>query len=280
MTTQAADEIAKAREAIAGADALLIAAGAGMGVDSGLPDFRGPEGFWRAYPAAKLLGLTFEELANPNWFERDPQLAWGFYGHRRNLYRATKPHEGFAILLNWAMQKEFFVFTSNVDGHFQAAGFPEDRIVECHGSIRFLQCAQPCCHGIWPDDRAMIVDETTLRCAAPLPLCSRCHSVARPNVLMFNDGRFLYERHDEQADRYADFLRGLAGQRVAIIECGAGKAVPTVRMMSERLAAASEAATLIRINPREASVPNGHVSLALGALDALRLLESPGAVRD
>ena len=93
------------------ADGLLITAGAGMGVDSGLPDFRGPEGFWRAYPAAKLLGLRFEELANPQWFDRDPHLAWGFYGHRPNLYRATKPHEGYELLLNWARQKEFFVFT-------------------------------------------------------------------------------------------------------------------------------------------------------------------------
>src|SRR5690348_10067591 len=77
----------QAARAIADADAMLIAAGAGMGVDSGLPDFRGPEGFWRAYPAFAALGLRFEEVANPSWFRRDPALAWGFYGHRLNLYR-------------------------------------------------------------------------------------------------------------------------------------------------------------------------------------------------
>jgi NAD-dependent SIR2 family protein deacetylase len=62
----------KAEELLERADAILITAGAGMGVDSGLPDFRGSEGFWRAYPQVKELGLRFEDLANPEWFERDP----------------------------------------------------------------------------------------------------------------------------------------------------------------------------------------------------------------
>src|SRR6187402_2067468 len=79
MTTYATLDanLAAAAEAIRQADALLIGAGAGMGVDSGLPDFRGPEGFWKAYPPYRALGLRFEELASPHWFERDPPLAWG-----------------------------------------------------------------------------------------------------------------------------------------------------------------------------------------------------------
>jgi hypothetical protein len=65
-----------AAELLSQADGLIIAAGAGMGVDSGLPDFRGNAGFWNGYPA----------------------LAWGFYGHRLQLYRDTAPHPGFSIL--------------------------------------------------------------------------------------------------------------------------------------------------------------------------------------
>ena len=63
-----------------------------MGVDSGLPDFRGDQSSWRAYPPYKKLGLNFIEMANPEWFSRDPRLGWGFYGHRLNLYRTTSPH--------------------------------------------------------------------------------------------------------------------------------------------------------------------------------------------
>src|ERR1700693_1271027 len=62
------------------ADGLLITAGAGMGVDSGLPDFRGAEGFWRAYPALKHHRMSFEDMANPASFSKMPTLAWGFYG--------------------------------------------------------------------------------------------------------------------------------------------------------------------------------------------------------
>ena len=77
----------KAAEIILQADCIVIAAGAGMGVDSGLPDFRGTEGFWRAYPALRAAGLDFISVASPRTFRDDPTLAWGFYGHRLALYR-------------------------------------------------------------------------------------------------------------------------------------------------------------------------------------------------
>ncbi|MCX6553710.1 MAG: NAD-dependent protein deacetylase, partial [Candidatus Aminicenantes bacterium] len=119
------DGIRQAADIIAAAEALLICAGAGIGVDSGLPDFRGAEGFWNAYPPYRKLNLDFYDLANPEWFSTDSELAWGFYGHRLNLYRRTIPHPGFGLLLKWAMAKSggYFVFTSNVDGQFQKAGF-------------------------------------------------------------------------------------------------------------------------------------------------------------
>src|SRR5262249_5999176 len=90
------DKVRLAAEFIHTADALLITAGAGIGVDSGLPDFRGTQGFWRAYPVIARLGLSFAEMANPAWFRKDPRLAWAFYGHRLNLYRSTLPHNGFS----------------------------------------------------------------------------------------------------------------------------------------------------------------------------------------
>ena len=96
------ESINKAAIQIKNADAILITAGAGIGVDSGLPDFRGNKGFWKAYPPIAKLGISFSEMANPMWFERNPKLAWAFYGHRLNLYRKTTPHKGFELMLNWA----------------------------------------------------------------------------------------------------------------------------------------------------------------------------------
>ena len=96
------------------------------------------------------LGLDFVSLANPRWFAEDPTLAWGFYGHRLDLYRRTRPHAGFAILRAWSsrMRRGGFVFTSNVDGHFQRSGFPEEQVAEVHGSFDGMQCTGDCDIGI------------------------------------------------------------------------------------------------------------------------------------
>lgn len=273
--TETAD-LRRGADALAAADALLITAGAGLGVDSGLPDFRGDQGFWKAYPPYARLGLSFVELADPVHFAQDPPLAWGFYGHRRNLYRATPPHAGFAILRRWAehMPRGYFVFTSNVDGHFQKAGFDPDRIVECHGAIDFLQCTARCGAGIVPaGPEPVAVDEATMRADEPLPACPRCGALARPNILMFGDWSWEPDRTSAQEARLRRWLKTLAAARVVVVECGAGTSIPTVRAFSERIANA-DGGMLIRINPREPDVPAGHVGLARGSLDALQALDA------
>ena len=140
-----------AADLISQADALIVAAGAGMGVDSGLPDFRGKEGFWKAYPALGRENVDFYRIANPTSFDEQPRRAWGFYGHRLKLYRETQPHAGFGILKRWgeSMPMGYRVFTSNVDGQFQKAGFSADQIHECHGSIHHLQCSEDCIGDVW-----------------------------------------------------------------------------------------------------------------------------------
>src|SRR5690606_21109669 len=156
---------------LAEAEALVVTAGAGMGVDSGLPDFRGKEGFWNAYPQFRRLGLNFSELARPIWFERDPRSAWGFYGHRLNLYIKTQPHSGFGLLLSFMdhCPRGGFVFTSNVDGQFQRAGFSGDRIVECHGSIHRLQRIDDQWFPTWDGSGIDVrVDEVTMRAVGDL----------------------------------------------------------------------------------------------------------------
>ena len=269
------DGLERAALAIARADALLIGAGAGMGVDSGLPDFRGPEGFWRAYPAYAELGLRFEEMASPDHFATDPSLGWGFYGHRTNLYRRTRPHEGFAILGRWADRMEHggFVYTSNVDDHFRKAGFDPDRVVECHGSIERWQCLADCGAGIFPADPAEIpVDPSTFRAGQPLPRCPGCGSLARPNILMFGDWGWDSRRTREQGARMERWLLDLDLGSLVVVELGAGLAIPTVRRFCEGMASNAEP-TLIRINARESEVPAGQVGVAMGARDALRAID-------
>ena len=164
----------------------------------------------------------------------------------------------------------YFVFTSNVDGHFQKAGFDADRIVECHGSLEHLQCMRYCTQEIWAAPREPVnIDETTFRAREPLPSCPRCGGLARPNVLMFGDSEWLEHRTEEQHGRYSAWRKAIRGIQLVVIEIGAGSAVPTVRIECE-----GADGTLIRINPREAGISERGISLAAGAQAALQRIKS------
>jgi NAD-dependent SIR2 family protein deacetylase len=264
-------KLTRAAQWIREADGLLITAGAGMGVDSGLPDFRGQEGLWRAYPALKQANLRFEQIASPEAMRYLPSLWWGFYGHRLKLYRETQPHEGFRILQRWAsgMEHGSFVFTSNVDGHFQKAGFSEARIVECHGSIHHLQCAENCGGLVWrADDFVPEVDEVACQLVSAAPRCPHCGGMARPNILMFNDGGWDESRTENQLWRLQEWHLKLS--KLVVVELGAGQAIPTVRRFSERFPP-----RVIRINPRDFSIaPYIGVGIAGGALEILQEIDA------
>ena len=269
MTDSLDPSIEQAAQWISDADALLIGAGAGMGVDSGLPDFRGDQGFWKAYPPFK--GRSFSSMSNPIWFHRDPEQAWGLFGHRLNLYRSTNPHPGFELLLNWANARhaDYFVFTSNVDGHFQRSGFDPDRIIECHGSINYMQCVGQCTTDIWPaGDTVVDVEMSTIKARPPLPKCPKCDGLARPNILMFGDWDWIEDRTAEQSTRFRDWQTRVSNRNVVSIEFGAGLAIPTVRYQCE-----AESGPLIRVNPREPGVSGNGVGLPIGALEAIQRID-------
>ena len=263
-------QLQQAAKLIEHADALIVGAGAGMGVDSGLPDFRGREGFWRAYPALGRAQVDFHSIASPHAFRAHPRRAWGFYGHRLNLYRATVPHASFQILKRWGEQRPhgYAVFTSNVDGQFQKAGFCERALVECHGSIHHLQCLTPCCEVIWAADELMPqVDAEECLLLNSLPKCPRCGGLARPNILMFGDSEWIEQRQIEQQQALESWLSVI--RRPVIVEIGAGTAIPSVRHFSQRILR-EFGGRMIRINPRAFDVPSPlDIGLASGSASAL-----------
>lgn len=267
--------IEHAAELIDQADGLVFAAGAGMGVDSGLPDFRGKDGFWQAYPALAEAKIDFHEIASPQSFEGSPALAWGFYGHRLKLYRDTQPHAGFGVLKQWGESAAmgYSVFTSNVDGQFQTAGFDAAAIHECHGSLHHLQCmdCSATSASIWPADAFdPEVDEVNCLLLNEPPRCPACGGLARPNVLMFNDWGWLEQRAAQQQARQNAWLARVS--RPVVIELGAGTAIPSVRHFSQRVLH-QHGGRLVRINLREAAVPSSlDVGLPMGALAGLQAI--------
>lgn len=270
-SSQSLHNIQTAAKAIAAADTIFITAGAGIGVDSGLPDFRGNQGFWKVHPNYLEDGLTFADLANPKWFDRNPNRAWGFYGYRYQLYTDTLPHSGFQILSKWQNRapKPGFVMTSNVDGHFQKAGFASHRVYECHGSIYYLQCPDNCKGKIWRlNSLDFEIDPVNLVATGQLPLCPDCGKVARPNILMFGDYYWLPDRSELQRQSLKEWQHKVLGRKIVTIEIGAGTSVGGIRNYGENMPG-----TLIRINPREAEGPAGTISINLPALIALETID-------
>ena len=265
------DEI---KDYIKSCDAVLITAGAGIGIDSGLPDFRGQEGFWNTYPKAKELNIRFSQLANPQWFYTNPKIAWAFYGHRFNLYKNTIPHKGFYKLLDLVKQKNdnYFIYTSNVDGQFQKAGFDEDKIMECHGSISYFQCLDNCKNDVWKNEKEISLDFEKFE-ANDIPKCIHCESIARPSILMFNDWDWNSKISDKQKYRFRTWLKEVrkSKAKVVIIEIGAGKVIPTIRNLGHTLVKNHiEHFKLIRINPRDFEIDdNIGYSLKLGGLEGI-----------
>lgn len=266
--------IQKASNLIQKASAILIGAGAGMGVDSGLPDFRSKEGFWKNYPPYKKLGLNFHDLANPSLFRTNPRLAWGFYYHRKMLYERTRPHYGFEILKQWAskINNNIFIYTSNVDGQFQKAGFDENKIIEIHGNINRLQCLNNCKKQKFFIPETLELDKETMMISGHLPFCVECATIARPNVLMFHDYSFDKNNFISQYTRYNLWLESLQNQKLVILEIGAGRNIPTVRMHCDSLSSKMMMPN-IRINLNECDKNTSNIQLPARALDVLQQID-------
>ena len=211
----------------------------------------------------------------------------GFFGHRWQLYSGAQPHEGYHILRRWGEalgRDNYAVFTSNVDGHFLRAGFPDDRVAECHGSIHFLQAMDArLSTKIWPAEPQLTklrVDHATfLADGDTLPYCppevgAGEGALARPNIMMFGDWGVVDHRTEAQEKNYfATVSSWPSDARVVVLEIGAGKAVRTVRNASENILDDFPNATLLRINPAEPDGPGNTVPIAAGGLEALTLLD-------
>ncbi|CAN0624491.1 Silent information regulator protein Sir2 [Burkholderia multivorans] len=266
----ASHSIRHAARLVQGADALIIAAGAGMSVDSGLPDFRGSNGLWSTLLPEGMRERDIGALTQGGCFTNDPVSAWRFYGRAIDVCGHATPHAGYETLLRWGqrMKHGAFVYTSNVDGHFQKAGFAESRVIECHGTMHFLQCATPCSADIWPaNGREASLGDAPDMTRTELPRCIHCGGLARPNFLLFSDPGWLAARTHAQWQRFDAWRR--AAERPVIVEIGAGLAVPSVRLFAESLRS-----PLVRINLHDAQAGDSDVALAGGARDVLMEIDA------
>jgi len=296
---EVAHALQRVAEAMESCDALVITAGAGMGVDSGMPAFRGNRSLWKD----REVSMTYEEMSDDKWFFEDPAFAWGINYTQLEMYRHTLTHAGYHTLWRWTQTlcKPWFVFTSNIDGHFEKAGFHREKVVTCHGDIHHLQCVNQQCRGqeksdnVWsagviPSGLGDKVDQSSLRFTDTAVLdqtcfrCPRCNSLARPNIWFCSDRNHAF--WPDESDRRQAFIKWMealheAKKRVVVIECGGGMDIPTVRCEGEdAVEEAGVGSLLVRINPTDCRVPaEKGVGLPFGAKEGCERIDAALAAR-
>ena len=218
---------------------VLVITGAGVSAESGIPTFRGKDGYWRNLDPIKL--------ATPEAFARDPELVWQWYRERRQRISNAEPnaaHEAIAKLAQSA--DEFLLVTQNVDGLHELAG--SHNVLRLHGSIWMLRCVE-CLRE--REDRRAPLPEIPPRCA--------CGGMLRPGVVWF--GEPLPLRETERVENYLQ--RDPCG--VVIV---AGTTATFGYIIDWALRASRGGRELIEVNPEETSLSRF----------ATRLVRGPAAI--
>ena len=114
---------------------VFVITGAGISAESGIPTFRGKDGYWR--------NLDPTKLATPEAFARDPNLVWDWYRERRQRIRTAQPNPAHRAIANLAERaREFLLVTQNVDDLHRRAGLTPEKMVQIHGDIFVTHCSR------------------------------------------------------------------------------------------------------------------------------------------
>ena len=223
-------QIERLKQAIDGADAVVIGAGAGLSTSAGLTysgerfetyfkDFADKYGIQDMYSGGFYPFASLEEY----W-------AWWSRHIMVNRYeRAPKPV--YDDLLNLVAGKDYFVLTTNVDHQFQLAGFDKKRLFYTQGDYGLWQCSEPCHQRTYDNEeivRRMFTEQQDMK--VPTELIPRCPICGKPMTMNLRaDDTFVQDEGWYHAQgRYQDFLRRYEGMRVVFLELGVGRNTPII----------------------------------------------------
>ena len=181
---------------------VLVLTGAGVSAESGIPTFRGRDGYWR--------NLDPTKLATPEAFARDPKLVWEWYRERRQRIRNARPNAAHEAIARLAHQtEEFLLVTQNVDDLHARVGVAAEKMVQIHGDIFVTRCSR--CeferheyeHPPSPRLRWTSEQEQEQEHEGVVPKCPDCDALVRPGVVWFGE-----QLSRNELERVEDFLDG------------------------------------------------------------------------
>jgi NAD-dependent deacetylase len=186
--------------------------GAGISAESGIPTFRGPEGYWTV--GSKVYHP--QEMATFAMFRRRPDEVWQWYLHRATVCRRADPNPGHEAVVDMdcLLGERFTLITQNVDGLHLRAGSPAERTFQIHGNVFQVRCSAACSAELLalPDTLVGRPQDAPLSDAdRALLTCPRCGDRLRPHVLWFD------EVYDEAYFRFHSSLQAAAETSLLLI---------------------------------------------------------------
>lgn len=283
------DNLKQAKREIKNTDALLVIAGAGMSVDSGIFTYRGTNGIWNRSIKIGNESYRYDEISSLDMWKKYPELAWGFKSNFYNMMINSEPHEGYYTLLNFVKNKlndNYFICTSNIDNYFERSGFDTSKIYEVHGTMKYLQCMDKSCSirkGVIPVTKnTMPLFDSETFIATNMPNCPYCKNILRPNVSMFGDIDFYGKPYEYARKRMSNWLNDVDrnNQRLVILEIGCGINPHSLRMNNGvmlsgewKLPKIKNLQCSIRLNPEdETNVQDDNIHINMGAKKGLKQL--------
>lgn len=193
---------------------VTVLTGAGVSAESGIPTFRGPEGYWQVGSEH----YKPQEIGTQRMFRKAPDEVWKWYLFRHTVCRKAAPNAGHRAIvdLEGLLGDRFGLITQNVDGLHLRAGNSRERTFHVHGSLEYVRCSAPCARKLhpFPDGMTPKTRETDLTDAdRALLACPDCGANTRPHVLWFD------EYYDEEFYRFDSSLRR-AGETDVLITVG------------------------------------------------------------
>lgn len=237
------------------ADAILIGAGAGLSASGGM-DYSDELRAKTLFPEHYACGLTSTmEILSAVWMVTPDNVIsfWSIWcRHFNEIAYRTPLLEPYRRLFSLMRGKAYYIISTNVDGQFARAGFPEDKRFEPQGSYALFQCSKPCREEVF--ENRELVERMQANMPSPfavraqdIPRCPHCGDLLMPNLR--SDGRFVEAPHMKNHASYASFIEEHKNSNMVLLELGVGLNSPgVIRYPFERIVHAFDNARLVRIN--------------------------------
>lgn len=223
-------QIDRLKQALGGADAVVIGAGAGLSTSAGLT-YSG-ERFEKNF-ADFIEKYSIRDMYSGGFYPfQTLEEYWAWWSRQIMLNRYEKaPKPVYDDLLSLVKDKDYFVLTTNVDHQFQLAGFDKKRLFYTQGDYGLWQCSKPCHQETYDNEeivRRMVTEQRDMR--VPTELIPRCPKCGRPMTMNLRcDNTFVQDEGWYAAtQRYEDFLRRHEKTRVLFLELGVGMNTPVI----------------------------------------------------